>query len=234
LKEQEQKDSTLTPRQQIDRLLRPGSTYLNLNPYEVLRLDPDTCDVEAARKKFKRLSLLVHPDRNADDRDRANRAFDILKKSLAQLEDPDEVAKCKDCYVEAKARLNIIMGEKRRKLKREGKEPKIEEDEPAGYQKALWAVVTKVFADREKKRKQLEDRANEEKKRAAEEAQAAVEKRRREEEFSKNYEESRDDRRGSWRSFVTKKDKRHQKGKEIRGAVFKPPKNKISGEYGKV
>ena len=35
LKATEKADSVLTPTQQIDRLLRPGSTYRNLNPYEV-------------------------------------------------------------------------------------------------------------------------------------------------------------------------------------------------------
>ena len=32
----EKKDSVLTGPQQIDRLLRPGCTYFNLNPYEVV------------------------------------------------------------------------------------------------------------------------------------------------------------------------------------------------------
>lgn len=32
----EERDSVLTPKLQIDRLLRPGSTYFNLNPFEVV------------------------------------------------------------------------------------------------------------------------------------------------------------------------------------------------------
>ena len=35
LKETEKKDAVLTPQQQIERLLRPGATYRNLNPFEV-------------------------------------------------------------------------------------------------------------------------------------------------------------------------------------------------------
>lgn len=35
VKEIEKRDSVLTSKQQIDRLLRPGSTYFNLNPFEV-------------------------------------------------------------------------------------------------------------------------------------------------------------------------------------------------------
>ena len=36
VKEIEKKDAVLTNSQQIDRLLRPGSKYSNLNPFEVL------------------------------------------------------------------------------------------------------------------------------------------------------------------------------------------------------
>jgi len=35
LKAIERKDAVFTPKQQIDRLLRKGSTYFNLNPFEV-------------------------------------------------------------------------------------------------------------------------------------------------------------------------------------------------------
>jgi hypothetical protein len=51
----------------------------------------------------------------------------------------------------------------------------------------------------------LEERANEEKRRLAETVQKAAEKRQLEEEYKKNYEESRDERRGSWRDFMKKK-----------------------------
>lgn len=54
------------------------------------------------------------------------------------------------------------MSEKRRKAKKEKGDDKIEEDDPAAYKKQLWIFVTKVFTDRERKRKLLEDRANEE------------------------------------------------------------------------
>lgn len=226
LKETEKKDSVLTSKQQIDRLLRPGSTYLNLNPFEVLQIDPET-DVETARKKYKKLSLLIHPDKNVDDRERADRAFDVVKKAMKMIEDPDELAKCRETYTEARARLAFIMNEKRRKQKKSGQGDRIPEDEPAAYNKALWVVVTKVFADREKKRKMLEERANEEKRRVAEEMLAAAEKRKKEEEFAKNYEESRDERRGTWRQFMAKKARKEGEGKSLKGTAFKPPKIKL-------
>lgn len=55
----------------------------------------------------------------------------------------------------------------------------------------------------------------------------AAEKRKLAEEFAKNYEESRDDRTGSWKHFMAKKARREEKGKALKGAMFKPPKGKI-------
>jgi DnaJ family protein C protein 8 len=59
LKATEKADSVLTSKQQIERLLRPGCTYRNLNPYEVLQIDPEL-PIEDVRKKYRRLSILVH------------------------------------------------------------------------------------------------------------------------------------------------------------------------------
>lgn len=53
---------------------------------------------------------------------------------------------------------------------------------------------------------------------------AAAEKRKLEEEFKKNYEETRDERRVSWRDFVKKKEKKLE---TYRGANFKPPQTKL-------
>lgn len=58
VKEIEKRDSVLTSKQQIDRLLRPGASYFNLNPYEVLQLDHDT-PLDEAKKKYKRVCYQV-------------------------------------------------------------------------------------------------------------------------------------------------------------------------------
>lgn len=55
VKEIEKRDSVLTPKQQIERLLRPGSSYFNLNPFEVLQIDPATT-VDEVKKKYRRVS----------------------------------------------------------------------------------------------------------------------------------------------------------------------------------
>lgn len=86
----------------------------------------------------------MHPDKNPDDRERAQRSFEILKKAIETIEDPDELSRCRDVYTEARARIAIVMSEKRRKLRREGKSEEIEEDDPTCYKKALWVTVTKA------------------------------------------------------------------------------------------
>ena len=47
----------------ILRITISGSTYRNLNPYEVLQVDPDA-SLDDVKKKYRRLSILVHPDKN--------------------------------------------------------------------------------------------------------------------------------------------------------------------------
>ena len=48
-------------------------------------MDPDL-DFAEVKKKYRRMSILVHPDKNQDDVDRAQAAFDALKKAYALLE----------------------------------------------------------------------------------------------------------------------------------------------------
>lgn len=87
----------LTSKQQIDRLLRPGSTYFNLNPFEVLQLEHAT-PIDEIKKKYKRLSILVHPDKNQDDKDRAQTAFEIINRAWKILENDVTRKRCLDVY----------------------------------------------------------------------------------------------------------------------------------------
>lgn len=50
-----EENSKLTSDQQIDRLLRPGAQYRNLNPYEVLDVDPEEDD-DVLKKKIRTVS----------------------------------------------------------------------------------------------------------------------------------------------------------------------------------
>lgn len=108
MKKIEKRDSVLTSKQQIDRLLRAGSTYFNLNPFEVLQEEPET-PVDAIKKKYRSLSILVHPDKNQDDIERAQQAFEIINRAWKTLENEVTRKKCLDVYEEAKDRTDHMV-----------------------------------------------------------------------------------------------------------------------------
>ncbi|XP_034949793.1 dnaJ homolog subfamily C member 8 [Chelonus insularis] len=229
VKEIEKRDSVLTPKQQIDRLLRPGSSYFNLNPFEVLQIDPGT-SIDEIKKKYRRMSILVHPDKNQDDADRAQQAFEIVNKAWKTLENEETRAKCMDVIEEAKARTDHMIAEKKKKLKKELKDSgggivMLEEETEQGYRHAIWVMTMKLFADMERRRRELATRDAEQRKRKREEelsaeAQAAVEK-----EWQKNFEESRQSRVDSWKAFQSKSGAANQK-KTKKMKAFRPPKTK--------
>jgi len=216
----EKRDSVLTPEQQINRLLRPGATYFNLNPFEVLQIDPTTPFEEVA-KHYRRLSMLVHPDKNPTMTDRASIAFEAINKAYKMLEDEKERKKCIEVVEEARERVEKMVQEKRLKYKSQP----IEEDTPDGYKKSLWSVTCKLFADIERLRVREEANKTEERKRKADETTDRQERTKLRKEWDKNYEDSRETRVNSWKSFQTvAKGKDSVKGKAP--TLFKPPKYK--------
>lgn len=219
----------LTSIQQIDRLLRPGSTYFNLNPFEVLQLE-NTTPIEEIKKKYKRLSILVHPDKNQDDQDRAQTAFEIVNRAWKILENDVTRKKCLDVYEEAKERTDLNLVEKRRKMKKEGRhDQRIPEDDPEKYKHSVYVMVMKLFADMERKRQQLDVRDMEERKRKREQEIEEEEARKYQKEFAKNFEESRQERVNSWHDFVSGGGKKKKPKKS--GPSFKPPKVKAETRH---
>ncbi|CAB0032242.1 unnamed protein product [Trichogramma brassicae] len=224
VKEIEKRDSVLTPKQQIDRLLRPGSTYFNLNPFEVLNIDPTT-NVDDIKKTYRRMSILVHPDKNQDDADRAQQAFEIVNKAWKTLENEDTRAKCMDVIEEAKARTDHMIAEKKKKAKKEGKgDTKLEEETENGYKHAVYVMTMKLFADMERKRRDLAMRDAEQRKRKREEEISAETQAQMEREWQKNFEESRQSRVESWKTFQSGGSSKKKKEKKMK--TFKPPKTK--------
>jgi len=231
LKQTEHKDATLTPQQQIERLLRPGYTYRNLNPFEVLQIDPET-SIEDAKKKFRRLSILVHPDKNQDDKERAQTAFDAVKRAWTILEDKATRKACMEVVEEARGRTKINMEEKRRKQKREGKAGSIEEDDPVMFKKAVTILTMKLFADLERKRQANENKISEDARKQREKELEEEDKREKIKEFEKNWEESRQGRVNSWLDFKKGKSgsgggkEKKEKKTKYSPIGFKPPKPK--------
>ncbi|TMW42231.1 hypothetical protein DOY81_012691 [Sarcophaga bullata] len=225
VKEIEKRDSVLTSTQQIDRLLRPGSTYFNLNPFEVLQIEPEAT-VEQIKKRYRQLSILVHPDKNQDDKERAQKAFDIINRAWKTLENDLGRKKCLEVYEEAKERTDHMIAEKRKKIKKENRFETIPEDDPIKYKHAIYVMVMKLFADMERRRQQLDQRDQEERKRKREAEIEEEERRKVDKEWQKNFEESRQSRVNSWHDFQSGKSaKKAKKQKRMHGMMM-PPKFK--------
>jgi len=220
-----------TSKEQLDRLLRPGSTYFNLNPFEVLQVDP-YCSVEEIRKKYRKIAIYVHPDKNPNDKERADIAFEAVNRAHKMLDDDKERKKCLEVVEEAKERVDKTIEEKRRKVRREAvaaaallsekskssksshkisKEPEqkpvstaIEEDDPDKYRYAIYSMTCKLFADIERLKVRERERNAEDKKRKADEKASDEVSSKKSKEWNKNYEESRQNRVSSWQNFARK------------------------------
>ncbi|RMB91289.1 hypothetical protein DUI87_32428 [Hirundo rustica rustica] len=236
VKQIEKRDSVLTSKNQIDRLTRPGSSYFNLNPFEVLQMDPEATD-EEIKKRFRQLSILVHPDKNQDDADRAQKAFEAVDKAYKLLLDEEQKKRALDVIQAGKEYVEHTVAklskphnghgqvkEKKKQLKKDGKPPTVEEDDPEVFKQAVYKQTMKLFAELEIKRKEREAKEMHERKRQREEEIEAQEKAKREREWQKNFEESRDGRVDSWRNFqANTKGKKEKKNRTF----LRPPKVKM-------
>lgn len=243
-----------TSKEQLERLLRDGSTYFNLNPFEVLQIDP-YCSKEEMKKKYRKLAIYVHPDKNPDDKERADIAFEAVNRAHKMLDDDKERKKCIEVVEEATERVNKTCEEKRKKLKREKiqalekeksskhrherEEPKpvdltIDEDDPDKYRYAIYVMTCKLFADIERLKVRERERNQEEKKRKAEEKVEEDLKNKSKREWDNNYEKSRQGRVSSWQNFArkptgepTEKKAKASVPKSSKPALFfRPPKHK--------
>lgn len=230
VKEIEKRDSVLTSEQQINRLLRPGSTYFNLNPFEVLQLAHDT-PIEQIKKKYRSLSILVHPDKNQDSKERAQQAFEVINRAYKVLENEVTRKRCLEVYEEATDRTDMLIAEKKKKLKKEGRgEDPIPEEAPDKRNHAIYVMVMKLFADMERKRQQLETRDMEERKRKREQEIKEEEEIKAAKEWQKNFEESRQNRVDSWLSFQAGSSSKKKKAKKS-AVSFNPPKLKPESRW---
>ncbi|KAG8451184.1 hypothetical protein GDO86_003440 [Hymenochirus boettgeri] len=186
-------------------------------------MDPEVTD-EDIKKRFRQLSILVHPDKNQDDPDRAQKAFEAVDKAYKCLLDPEQKKRAIDVIQAGQEYIEHTVKEKKKQLKKEGKPLIVEEDDPEVFKQAVYKQTMKLFAELEIKRKEREAKDMHERKRQREEEIEAQEKVKREREWQKNFEESRDGRVDSWRNFqATKKGKKEKKTRTF----LKPPKVKM-------
>ena len=182
--------------EQIDRLLQPRYEWRNLNPYFVLQLKAATSSDDDISRRYKALSLLLHPDKNRaklateEERDRAQLAYDQVQKAKIIL--GDEIRKK---HIQALVEEGMKLGESR--WKREGGTlDDIQEKD-----------VMRIFAEIEHKRREVEERERKFEQRQQQQEDDQDEKERRERKFDKQWRETDrvDKRVGNWRDFGTKK-----------------------------
>merc|ERR1712166_817701 len=117
----------------ISRLITKEATdYYNLDPYRVLGLKWNAT-FEEAKKRFRKVSLLVHPDRNQSSEE-ANQAFDAVKQAYGKLETDEKWNIASRIVKEAMCRVEDEIKASQKEAKKKGEiftQPKKEELEIA-------------------------------------------------------------------------------------------------------
>jgi len=178
------------------------------------------------KKSFRKLSILTHPDKNPDQKELAQRAFDAVKAAYETLSDPAKKETCMNVVNNAKKDLDAEIARKRKEMRAAHKTVIVAEDEPSVYKQELHKRAVKLFADLERLRVEIADRESDMRRNVAESEEADKKKAEREKEFKKNFEATRQKRTDSWNDFTGKGKDKAKKKKKQKG-FFKPPKNKI-------
>lgn len=188
---------------QIDRIMGKNHAWINLNPYDVMML-PFTAAEEDIKARFRKLSALVHPDKNVGD-DRANDAFNEVRKAQETLLDG---AKRNIIIAVIKQAHKGVKKVRRRKL-RAG----VPESSLPPLDSELLRETRKAFAEREMRRRNYENRVKAEAAREAAEEFEAQQAAKEEHKAETEWATGRDRRMESWQSFQhTKKRKLGEDG----------------------
>ena len=192
-----QKQELGTSESQIERLLRPNYQWRNLNPFYVLQLTSDATEEDISRR-YKALSLLLHPDKN-DGSEQAQTAYDQVQKAKLILSDENRAKHSRQLMEEGLRQGNIVWKKMSKSEKQSNNLEDIQERE-----------VMRIFAQVEQKRREVEDRERKYEQRERQQEDEALEKERKERQFDKKWrnEERVDKRVGNWRDFASNKKKK--------------------------
>ncbi|PCH42410.1 chaperone regulator [Wolfiporia cocos MD-104 SS10] len=191
---------------EVERILKA----FKLNPYEILNVTEDASP-EDIKKKYRQLSLFIHPDKTPHAR--APDAFDLLKKAESELSDKAKREELDAVINQARSvllkslslptttpnddlRLKGLTPPWRQQLLAKAKEFLI--DEEVRRRKAVKMNLANEGLEARKK----EEEVNAKKRKAEEEAQ---------------WEATRDQRVDSWRSFANSKQKKKKQKVAILG-----------------
>lgn len=197
-----------TTQEQVERLLQPHFEWRNLNPYWVLQLPAANATDDDISRRYKALSLLLHPDKNQTslssekERDRIQLAYDQVQKAKTVLADVDRKRYTQSLVAEGMKQGERIWAKQQREKKASAGNKK--DDSLKAVQER---EVMRLFAQVEQKRRDVEARERKYEQREQQKEDDDLEKERKSRQFDKSWrkEERVDKRVGNWRDFSTKK-----------------------------
>lgn len=178
--------------QQVHRILPLNHQWYNLNPFRVLDI-AHTASRDDISRRFKALSLLLHPDKNPN-LDRAQEAYDQVLKAKELLYDEEKRAHYKNLVQEGV---------------KQGLADYEQSNKAFTKQEYQDKAIARVFADIEQRRRRIEHNeksfAERERKFEDELNEKQVKDRKFQKEFRSG--DRQDKRVGNWRDFQNKKHK---------------------------
>jgi len=182
--------SALQRELEVDRILNA----FKLNPYDILDID-ESVTTEGIKKRYRQLSLFIHPDKTPHPR--APDAFDILKKAEADLSEPAK-----------REELDAVIKEARNQLLKSHSLPttiadtdyRIKELEPP-FKVQLRLKSKELLVDEELRRRRAVKMNLANEGLEARKKEDEVNEKKRKAENDKVWEENREQRVDSWRSF---------------------------------
>jgi DnaJ family protein C protein 8 len=160
----------------------------NVSRYAVLDLNPGVPESDI-KVTYRKKSLLIHPDKTKNPR--APDAFDRLKKAVSELQDEKHRERLDEAIADARM---LLMREN--KWTADSEELKTEKFQKDWRNKAREVLIDNEHRRRRQMKAQLQEEGREQKKREEE-----IEERKRKRDHQKNWEETRDERISSWRTF---------------------------------
>jgi len=203
---------------QIERLSRSGSNFFNLDPFAVLQLRTD-CTLQQVKKHFRKLSLMVHPDKNIGN-ELAPTVFDAVKKAYQMLDTEAKFTEMAQVVTAAIHRVEAEEKENKKKIKKEGRVYVFPEAEQLEI--AVQVMRTKLFGEMENRRRNIEAREADGNARTANQEAEAVAEKSKKRKAEKAWELTRNVRVKSWRDFLGGKAGKGKK-KVKPPKFFKPP-----------
>ncbi|KAL0954989.1 hypothetical protein HGRIS_003915 [Hohenbuehelia grisea] len=181
------------------------------SPYDILDLD-ETATPEDIKKKYRQLSLFIHPDKTPHER--APEAFDILKKAESELSDKDKREGIDATMTQARSLVLKSLG---LPTSTSPDDIRVRSVVDPPFKERLRIQSKELLIDDEvRRRKAIKlNLANEGLEARKKEEEVASKKRKAEDD--KQWEENREQRVGSWRNFATNSKKKKKTKTQILG-----------------